>query len=303
MSIICTKRSVSNILFLLLMLIMIPLQLNAQDEYQVPTSIPAIIRLSANRIQNPLALKRFFLKLDSLEKGDSVNVKILHIGDSHIYADLMTGMIRQLFQKRFGTGSPKQLYRYKLAEFQDTLMTSFITPLPDDSIRKSGVCYYIAGANGAEFSTYNQKPEFFKETALLKPDLVIISLGTNEAFGYLDTNTFENNIDAFISQIKCYNPAADILITTPGDALKRKRYINVSIEKVRSILISYATNSNVAVWDLNTIMGGQGSIKKWFTSGLSQKDKIHYTREGYYLQGFLFFNALMNELDKPATKL
>jgi hypothetical protein len=303
MNIICIRRSVSNILFLLLMLIMIPLQPKAQDVYQVPTAIPAMIRQNANRIQNPLALERLLSKLDSLEKGDSVNVKILHIGDSHIYADLMTGMIRQLFQKRFGTGSSKQLYRYKLAEFQDTLMTSFITPLPDDSIRKSGVCYYIAGANGAEFYTYNQKPEFFKETALLKPDLVIISLGTNEAFGYLDQNTFENNIDAFISQIKYYNPAADILITTPGDALKRKRYINVSIEKVRSILINYATNSNVAVWDLNTIMGGQGSIKKWFSSGLSQKDKIHYTREGYYLQGFLFFNALMNELDKPATKL
>ncbi len=302
MSIICIKRSANNIYFLLLMLIMIPVQLNAQNEYPVPAAIPPMIRQSANQIQNPLAIKRFLLKLDSLAKGDSVNVKILHIGDSHIYADIMTGMIRQLFQQRFGMGSSKQLYRYKLAEFQDTLVNSFITPLPEDSIRKSGVCYYIAGANGAEFSTYNQKPEFFKETALLKPDLVIISMGTNEAFGYLDQNIFENNIDAFVSQIRCYNPAADILITTPGDALKRKRYINVSIEKVRSILINYAINSNVAVWDLNTIMGGQGSMKKWFTSGLSQKDKIHFSRDGYYLQGFLFFNALMNELDNPTTE-
>src|SRR5450759_1534341 len=159
MSIICTNRNVSNLLCLLLMLMVIPLQLNAQDEYPTPLVIPAMIRQDANRIQNPLALNRFFTKLHSLEKGDSINVKILHIGDSHIYADLMTGMIRQLFQKRFGMGAHRQLYRYKLAEFQDTLMTSFITPLPDDSIRKSGVCYYIAGANGAEFFTYNQKPE------------------------------------------------------------------------------------------------------------------------------------------------
>ena len=302
MSIIYIKRSVSSILFLLLMLIMIPHQLYAQEEYQVPVVIPAIIRQSANRIENPLALKRFFLKLDSLEKGDSVNMKILHIGDSHIYADFMTGMVRQLFQKRFGTGSPKQLYRFKLAEFQDTLVTSFIIPLPEDSIKKRGICYYVVGANGAEYATYNQKPEFFKETALLKPDLVIISLGTNEAFGYLNQNIFENNIDAFISQIRCYNPSTDILITTPGDALKKKRYINADIEKVCSILINYATNSNVAVWDFNTIMGGKGSMKKWFAKGLSQKDKIHFSREGYYLQGFLFFNAMMNELDKPATK-
>jgi lysophospholipase L1-like esterase len=127
-------------------------------------------------------------------------------------------------------------------------------------------------------------------------------MGTNEAFGYLDQNVFENNIDAFISQIRWYNPTADILITTPGDALKKKRYFNPNIEKVCSILINYAASSNVAVWNLNTIMGGKGSIKKWYTAGLAQKDNIHYNRDGYYLQGFLLFNALMNELDKPATE-
>jgi lysophospholipase L1-like esterase len=302
MSIIYTKRTGSNLFCLLLMLIMIPFQLSAQDEYPVPSVLPAMIRQDANRIQNPVALKRFFAKLHSLEKGDSVNVKILHIGDSHIYADLMTGMLRQLFQKRFGMGSAKQYYRYKLAEFQDTLQTSFIIPLPSDSIRNKGVCYFMAGANGAEYATYNQKPEFFKETALLQPDLVVISMGTNEAFGYLDQNVFENNIDAFISQIRWYNPNAEILITTPGDAFKRKRYINPAIEKVCSILINYASASNAAVWNLNAVMGGSGSMKKWFAAGLSQNDRIHFSREGYYLQGFLLFNALMNELDKPPTE-
>ena len=160
----------------------------------------------------------------------------------------------------------------------------------------------MAGANGAEYATYNQKPEFFKETALLQPDLVVISMGTNEAFGFLDQNVFENNIDAFISQIKWYNPTADILITTPGEALRKKRYLNPNIEKVCSILINYAASSNVAVWNLNTLMGGVGSMKKWYTAGLAQKDKIHYNRDGYYLQGFLLYNALMNELDKPATE-
>ena len=302
MSIICTNRNVSKLLCLLLMLMIVPLHLKAQDESPTPPVIPSMIRKDANRILHPLALKRFYAKLQSLEKGDSVNVKILHIGDSHIYADMMTGMLRQLFQKRFGVGASKQFYRYKLAEFQDSLIESFIVPLPSDSIVKKGLCYFMAGANGAEYATYNQKPEFFKETALLQPDLVIISLGTNEAFGYLDQNVFENNIDAFISQIRWFNPTADILITTPGDALKKKRYLNPAIGKVCSILINYAASSNVAVWNLNTIMGGVGSMKKWYTAGLAQKDKIHYNRDGYYLQGFLLYNALMNELDKPATE-
>jgi hypothetical protein len=302
MSIIYTKKNVSSLLCLLLLLILLPCQLKAQDEYQVPTVIPSFIRQDVNRIQFPLALNRVFAKLHNLAKGDSVNLKILHIGDSHIYANFMTGMVRHLFQDRFGVGSSKQFYRYKLSEFQDTLQTSFIIPLPTDSIRNKGVCYFMAGANGAEFATYNQKPEFFKETALLQPDLVIISLGTNEAFGYLDQNIFENNIDAFVSQIRWYNPTADILITTPGDALKKKRYHNVNIEKVCSILKNYASNSNAAIWDLNAIMGGTSSMKKWYTAHLSQKDRVHFTKEGYLIQGFLLFNALMNELDKPTAK-
>ncbi|MDP4289630.1 MAG: GDSL-type esterase/lipase family protein [Bacteroidota bacterium] len=302
MSIIYTRISACNLLCVLLILTMIPLQSSAQDEYPVPASMPTIIRQDVNRIQNPMAINRFMTKLRNLENKDSVNVKILHVGDSHIYADLMTGMVRQLFQKRFGAGCPRQYYRYKLSEFQDSLQTSFITPLPGDSIRKSGICYFMAGANGAEFSTYNQKPEFFKEAALLHPDLVIISMGTNEAFGYLDQNIFENNIDAFVSQIRWYNPGADILITTPADAMKKKRYHNPNIEKVCSILTNYASNSNTAIWDLNAVMGGSGSMKKWYTLGLSQKDKVHFSKEGYFLQGYLLFNALMNELDKPATE-
>jgi len=304
MSISCTKRNARNHLFLLLTLtlILIHLQLKAQDELPIPSIIPSMISQDANRIQNPLAIKRFLSRLHSLEKGDSVNVNILHIGDSHIYADQMTGMVRQLLQKRFGIGCTKQLYRFKPTDFQDTIRTSYITPLSPDSIKKSGVCYYIAGANGAEFSTYNQKSEFFKETALLQPDLVIISMGTNEAFGYLEQTIFENNIDAFVSQIRNYNPNAEILITTPGDALKKKRFHNANIEKVCSILINYASSANIAVWDLNAVMGGEGSMKKWFTAGLSQKDRIHFSREGYYIQGLLLFNALMNELDQPATE-
>ena len=302
MSISYTKKTVLNLIFLLFIMIMNPLQLNAQDELPVPSVIPSMIRQDANRIQNPQAINRFLSKLHRLENGDSVHVNILHIGDSHIYADLMTGMVRQLLQKRFGMSCTKQLYRFKPTDFQDTLRTSFITPLFTDSITNSGVCYSVVGANGAEYSTYNQKAEFFKETALLQPDLIIISMGTNEAFGYLDQKIFENNIDAFVSQIRYSNPTAEILITTPSDALKRKRTLNANIGKACSILINYAAISNVAVWDLNSIMGGYGSIKKWFTAGLSQNDRIHFSRDGYYLQGLLLFNALMNELDIPAAE-
>lgn len=282
---------------------MLPIhQLNAQNELPLPTAIPSFINQKVNNIINPKAIEGFMHKLHQIEQGDTTILRILHIGDSHIYADLFTGMTRQLFQKRFGIGGAKQLMRYKLSDFQDSTKTLFIEPNLSDSTNKRGILYDVAGANGAEYLTYNQNYLFFKETPLLKPDLVIISLGTNEAFGYLNRSVFENNIDAFISQIRTYNPGVEILVTTPGDAMKRKRMHNQNIDTVRKILIDYANVNNIALWDFYKVMGGAGSMKKWFSKGLAQKDKVHLSKEGYLIQGFLFFNALMNELDKPANK-
>jgi lysophospholipase L1-like esterase len=277
-------------------------QLFAQNELPLPQDIPHFINLKANTIIYPKAIEGFTQKLRKMEQGDTTVIRILHIGDSHIYADLFTGMTRQLFQKRFGIGGAKQLLRYKLSDFQDTTKTLFIDPYLVDSINRRGILYDVAGTNGAEYLTYNQNYLFFKETKLLKPDLVIISLGTNEAFGYLNRSIFENNIDAFISQIRTYNPNVEILITTPGDAMKRKRYHNPNIDIVRKILIDYAKVNNTALWDFYTVMGGTGSMKKWFVKGLAQRDKVHLSKEGYLIQGFLFFNAMMNELDKPTGK-
>lgn len=299
MSINCINRTIVKLFFLL----MLPFhQLNAQNELPLPPAIPSFINQGANVIIHPKAIEGVIQKLKKMEQGDTTIVRILHIGDSHIYADLFTGMTRQLFQKRFGKGGAKQLIRYKLSDFRDSTKTLFIDPYPSDSINRRGILYDVAGTNGAEYLTYNQNYLFFKETPLLKPDLVIISLGTNEAFGYLNKSVFENNIDAFISQIRTYNPSVEILITTPGDAMKHKKYHNQNIETVRKILIDYANVNNTALWDFYSVMGGTGSMKKWFAKGLAQKDKVHLSKEGYLTQGFLFFNALMNELDNPTDK-
>ncbi|GAB1450118.1 hypothetical protein MASR2M47_01740 [Draconibacterium sp.] len=46
------------------------------------------------------------------------------------------------------------------------------------------------------------------------------------------------------------------------------------------------------------VMGGLNSVVLWEKNGLAQRDKIHFTREGYLLLGDLFFNALMNNFEK-----
>lgn len=65
-------------------------------------SVP--VALLDNIITNPFALKLVFEKLNYLEKNKLGKVNIVHIGDSHIQADLFTGVVRKNLQQRFGNG-------------------------------------------------------------------------------------------------------------------------------------------------------------------------------------------------------
>ncbi|MBV5342070.1 hypothetical protein JZU68_00060, partial [bacterium] len=43
-----------------------------------------------------------------------------------------------------------------------------------------GIQYHVVGINGAHYADYNNSPVFFAEMPLLQPDIIFISLGTNE---------------------------------------------------------------------------------------------------------------------------
>jgi hypothetical protein len=55
---------------------------------------------------------------------------------------------------------------------------------------------------------------------------------------------------------------------------------------------------NIAVWDFYEVMGGFGSIEKWFNSKLAAYDRSHFSALGYKLQAQLLFKALMNSVPK-----
>ena len=55
-----------------------------------------------NVISNEKALTAIFEKLYQLEENQDRKVRIVHIGDSHIQADLFTAKIRRRMQQVFG---------------------------------------------------------------------------------------------------------------------------------------------------------------------------------------------------------
>jgi lysophospholipase L1-like esterase len=69
---------------------------NAQPK---PRAIPA------NRIENAPALANFFRALSASQSGRRLEpVRIMHFGDSHIAADILSAQIRRRFQQEFGDG-------------------------------------------------------------------------------------------------------------------------------------------------------------------------------------------------------
>jgi lysophospholipase L1-like esterase len=158
----------------------------------------------------------------------------------------------------------------------------------------SGILYHTVGINGAEFRHYAKQENFVQQTQWVKPDLIIFSMGTNEAFSpAFKKEDFLVQIDSLVSSIKKINPHSSILFTTPGDAMRRVKYKNPRNKIAGKTIIDYATEKNYAYWNLFEIMGGYGSIQKWYAKKLTAKDKLHLNRRGYELQGELFAKALI----------
>ena len=157
-----------------------------------------------------------------------------------------------------------------------------------------GLFYDAIGINGATFGNYLYD-SFFTQLASTNPQLIIVSLGTNDVYtAAFNETAFENNFCNFISMLKRYMPNASVIITTPPDCYRNRKYRLKSLQTVRDIIIRECNMNHFAYWDFYSIMGGYGSMQKWFLKGYSAKDKIHFSAKGYRLQGYLLLKALLN---------
>ena len=150
----------------------------------------------------------------------------------------------------------------------------------------SGIEYTSIGVNGASFKYFNRSAFLETQLGLYKPDLFIISIGTNDAYvpaSYFDPQEFKEYYEAFILMIKRINPNCAILLTVPN-YYKRKKP-NPNTAKQKYIITELAKKYQMAVWDFYTIMGGFGSSNNWYKNGLMPRDRIHFTMLGYSVKG------------------
>lgn len=186
---------------------------------------------------------------------------------------------------------------------------------------RPGVFYHSIGNNGATYDSYNRIGSVGVGLNPLHPNLVIISLGTNEAFGRQDTGRFKNSIHRLVSNIRSANPDALILLTTPMEChksvttkkrtrVRRKKgrkatyrtvtsksyAVNNNIAPLRKAILDYGRENGVAVYDWYEVAGGAGASSSWISSNLFAKDRVHHTYKGYNLQGRLLYDAIMDAL-------
>ena len=185
---------------------------------------------------------------------------------------------------------------------------------------RPGLFYHAIGNNGAAYETYNRIGNMGAGISPLRPSLVIISLGTNEAFGRLDTGAFARSIDRLVNNIRAANPDALLLLTTPMECHKRVtktrkvrvknkkgRYrtvtrtsrsysVNPNIAPLRKAILDYGKDNGIAVYDWYDVAGGSGASSSWISNGLFANDRVHHTHKGYNLEGRLLYEALMDAI-------
>lgn len=183
------------------------------------------------------------------------------------------------------------------------------------SNRAPGILYHAIGNNGATFSTYSLIPSFAESIAALTPDLIIISLGTNEAFSRMSDDTFLASIHTLVSDLRQHNPHAALLLTTPSECqrssytYRRRRgrrgrrrtttrtyIVNTRVAHFRELIMDYGKQHNIPVYDFYTVAGGKGASAQWLRHRLLATDRIHRTWAGYHTEGDLLSSALLKSL-------
>ncbi len=165
---------------------------------------------------------------------------------------------------------------------------------------RPGLIYNVIGNNGATYSTYNRISGMGREVARLQPNLIIISLGTNEAFGNFNMARMIGSIDRLVKELHRNNPDSELLLVTPMECQRRsgKGYaVNQNVKSVRDAIMMYGKDNHIPVYDWYTVAGGAGASSKWIDEGLYGRDRIHHTVKGYKVQGFMLYDALTKALN------
>lgn len=181
-----------------------------------------------------------------------------------------------------------------LAAPEPFFVDGIVPTSPDD-----GITFHTIGVNSAAVVHYLRCELFESQLRALRPDLMIMSIGVNDASGpNFNPDTFRDNYDRLIAIARRVNPDCAFIFISNNDTKRRqrrrRRIVNANGPLAREAFASMAEKWQGGFWDLFSVMGGLGSMSQWQKAGLAQRDCVHFSRQGYKLVGALFYDAFLN---------
>ena len=182
-----------------------------------------------------------------------------------------------------------------------------------------GALVHTIGYNGATYYTYN-KGSFTSSVAILRPRLIILSLGTNESLArQFDRNNFGAEVARLLRRLQASNPDCAIVLTSPLANYKKIRTAHKSRRGKRRrrrtvYRTSYRANANCQLVadelqqqarelgcgyiDLFAHFGGAAGAAQLLSSGILSGDRVHLTAAGYNKVGEAIATALQDDYEQ-----
>jgi lysophospholipase L1-like esterase len=145
----------------------------------------------------------------------------------------------------------------------------------------------------------------------LRPSLIIVAYGTNEAFKFdFDGTTYKQVFAQVLKSLKRMAPEASILVVGPPGGQRsssnQKRSLSAgstgrwetpeSVTEVRYVQHDAAVAFGDGYWDWANVLGGTRGFNQWVYADppLVRSDHIHFTVLGYETSAKALFNFLMD---------
>ena len=249
-----------------------------------------------------------FPKRSMKEKHEFTKVKLLH-GVSDTCYDIFTNVDSLMVDCTidFTEGYTEMVYLHSF----DSLVFKFVRNvdsrvgaemhvhgvLVEDSL--PNVNFVTIGTNGASTESYIKEKHVLEQLEVVNPDLAIVALGVNDASGKnFDKGRFVQNYKKIVNSILETNPDCAIIFVSNNDFCTKRGGNNQNQSLVVEAMKDLSKTYHASLWNLFAVMGGQRSIYTWQKHGLAQGDRIHFTNDGYILEGDLLFGAILKEYEK-----
>ncbi|MDE1167598.1 MAG: SGNH/GDSL hydrolase family protein [Pseudomonas sp.] len=152
-----------------------------------------------------------------------------------------------------------------------------------------GVVFSTLGINGATFNVVDKwQPGWLDTLKALKPDLLIIAYGTNEAFDDdLDLSLYQSQLNDKLKALRSALPGTALLIVGAPDSYKNRKAATCAARQPRNLrpLIhiqkTVAQQQRTLYWSWQAYMGGDCSIERWQAQDLARPDFVHFNAAGY----------------------